>query len=99
MTRKVHFAICGAGNVGRPLLQMIERSRHQIEAEQGVELVCTGISDSRGCALDPRGLSIAAVLEAKAAFGSVACTPSHGYMDITAPFLLKGQFPSMPFQA
>ena len=58
MTRKVQFAICGAVNVGRPLLQMIERSRHQIAAEQGVELVCTGILDSRGCALDTQGLSI-----------------------------------------
>ena len=89
MTRKVHFAVCGAGNVGRPLLQMIERSRHQIAAEQGVELVCTGISDSRGCALDPRGLSIAEVLEAKAAFGSVACTASHGHIDMTAHEMLK----------
>lgn len=89
MTRKVHLAICGAGNVGRPLLQMIERSRHQIVAEQGVELVCTGISDSRGCALDPQGLSIADVLEAKAAFGSVACTASHGYMDMTVHEMLK----------
>ena len=89
MTRKVHFAVCGAGNVGRPLLQMIERSRRQIAAEQGVELVCTGISDSRGCALDPQGLSIAEVLEAKAALGSVACTASHGYIDMTAHEMLK----------
>ena len=89
MTRKVRFAVCGAGNVGRPLLQMIERRRHQIAAEQGVDLVCTGISDSRGCALDPHGLSIADVLEAKASFGSVACTASHGYIDMTALEMLK----------
>ena len=89
MTCKVHFAICGAGNVGRPLLQMIERSRHRIAAEQGVELICTGISDSRGCALDPQGLSITDVLEAKAAFGSVAYTASYGHIDMTAREMLE----------
>ena len=89
MTRKVHFAICGAGNVGRPLLQMIERSRHKIAEEQDIELICTGISDSHGCALNPQGLSIAEVLEAKAALGSVACTASHGHIGMTAHEMLN----------
>ena len=68
---------------------MIERSRHQIAAEQGVELVCTGIADSCGCALAPQGLSIADVLESKAAFGSVAYTSSHGYIGMNAHEMLK----------
>ena len=89
MTHKVHFAICGAGNAGRPLLQMIEGNRQQLAAEQGIELVCTGIADSQGCAINPEGLSIPDALAAKTAFGSVACTAYHGYQGMTAMNMLK----------
>lgn len=80
MQKKVKFALLGFGNVGRPLLELLDAEKDRIAQRQHLEFICTGVSDSKGCAVDKNGLDMRAVFAARATSGSVGNTAHAGHM-------------------
>lgn len=76
--RTLRFLLTGVGNVGRPLLEMIHERAALLRERYRLELRPVGLADSGGAAVDPRGLDLGAVLEAKRARRSVATLPGVG---------------------
>ena len=63
--RKTLLAITGMGNVGRRLLELIQRKREILSKRFDIELVISGICDSSGAVLDPHGIDIVQAINAK----------------------------------
>ncbi len=74
--RQIFLAITGMGNVGRRLLELIQRKREIIAGRFDVELVISGICDSSGAILNPDGVNIDHVLAAKENKEGVCALPS-----------------------
>lgn len=63
--RKISLAITGMGNVGRRLLELIQRKNEIAASRFDFELIISGICDSSGAVLNPNGINIDQVLSAK----------------------------------
>jgi homoserine dehydrogenase len=70
--------LVGFGVVGRATLQLFEEQRAKLYARHGLSPQIVGVIDSKGAAISPSGLDVAALLEAKDKHGSVAAYPAHG---------------------
>lgn len=74
--QKIFLAITGMGNVGRRLLELIQRKHEIIASRFDVELVISGICDSSGAILNPNGINIDDALAAKENKKGVCSLPS-----------------------
>ncbi|MCI0444882.1 homoserine dehydrogenase [bacterium] len=63
--RKFFLAITGMGNVGRRLLELIDRKRELAASRFDIELIISGICDSSGAVLNLNGIDIAEALATK----------------------------------
>ncbi|MCI0612395.1 hypothetical protein L0244_05350, partial [bacterium] len=63
--RQIFLAITGMGNVGRRLLELIDRKREIAASRFEIELVISGICDSSGAVLNPNGIDISEALATK----------------------------------
>jgi homoserine dehydrogenase len=81
--RKIHVAITGMGNVGRRLLELIQRKAELAANRFDIELLISGICDSSGAILDPNGINIDHALAAKQNKKSV-CTINSGVAGMKA---------------
>ena len=68
----MNLAITGLGNVGRRLLELIDRKRDILRTRLNLELVVAGICDSSGAIIDPQGLNLAEVIAVKERRNGVA---------------------------
>ena len=73
--------LSGFGVVGRSVIQLLEEQRAQIYAKHGLSPSFVGVIDSKGAAIDPRGLDTALLLETKEKKGTVGAMPAHGVRD------------------
>lgn len=73
--RRIYLAITGVGNVGRRLLELIERKRHLLQALYDLDLVVAGICDTSGGAMDQKGLNLPQVVSVKEQKKGVATLP------------------------
>src|SRR4026207_1486453 len=80
--RKLRLAMTGIGNVGRRLLELIERQREILLTRFDLQLVLTGVCDSSGAILNPQGLNPAEILSVKEQKKGVAMLPQ-GIQGIT----------------
>ena len=70
--RKIHLAISGLGNVGRRLLELIERKHDFIRQRFGYEFLIAGACDSSGAAINAAGLDVSQILALKLAGKGIA---------------------------
>lgn len=86
--RQIFLAITGMGNVGRRLLELIQRKRELAASRFDVELMISGICDSSGAVLDQNGINIDQALAAKENKKSV-CTLSSGIAGMKSPEFMQ----------
>ncbi len=77
-TREIRLAIVGLGNLGRRLLQILDRKAEELEARYGIHFVVVGAADSRGAVADPNGLSLSEIIRLKENGESIAAYPGRG---------------------
>lgn len=70
--------LVGFGVVGQALVRLLEEQRSALYRQHGLSPSLVGVLDSKGAAIDPRGLDPAALFEAKERHGTVAAVPAHG---------------------
>ena len=73
--------LSGFGVVGKAVVQLLEEQRAKLYTKHGLAPVFVGVMDSKGVAIDPRGLDPAKLLEAKEKQGTVGAYPAHGLRD------------------
>ena len=73
--------LSGFGVVGKAVIELIEQQRPRLYSKHGLSPTFVGVIDSRGAAIDPRGLDPSLLLETKAKQGSVGAMPAHGVRD------------------
>ncbi|RKI59447.1 homoserine dehydrogenase [Corallococcus sp. AB049A] len=76
--RTVRFLLTGLGNVGVPLLEILQSRASLLMERYRLELLPVGLADSGGAAVAPHGLDIGEVLAVKRARHSVASLPVVG---------------------
>ena len=76
--------VVGFGVVGQALARLLEEQRASLYAGHGFSPSLTGVIDSHGAALDPRGLDPARLIEAKREHGTVAALPVGGLLGLAA---------------
>lgn len=86
--RIVRFAIIGLGNIGRRLLELIERQHDLLSSRYGLEFKLVGAADSTGAAVNPTGLDTRAVVDLKLAGQGIASCPETGQRGMTAMQML-----------
>jgi homoserine dehydrogenase len=74
--RKTRLAITGMGNVGRRLLELIERKREILADRFDSQLVVSGICDSSGALLNSNGIELARAIAVKMEKKGVCMLPS-----------------------
>lgn len=74
--RKVLLAITGMGNVGRRLLELIQRKNEIAASRFDLELIISGICDSSGAVLNANGIDIDQALAAKEKKKGISILPS-----------------------
>src|SRR5438552_268863 len=55
MTRIIHAALMGLGNVNRNFLKILEMKAERLRAQYGLEFRVTCVADSSGVAINPAG--------------------------------------------
>ena len=73
--------LSGFGVVGRSVIQLLEEQRATLYSKHGLSPSFVGVIDSKGAAIDPRGLDTALLLETKEKKGTVGAMPAHGVRD------------------
>ncbi len=63
--KKPRIAITGVGNVGRRLLELIDRKRESLGTRFNIDLVVAGVCDSSGALIDGQGIDPHQVMEVK----------------------------------
>jgi homoserine dehydrogenase len=81
--RKILVAITGMGNVGRRLLELIQRKQELLARQFEIKLLVSGICDSSGALFDRNGIDIAQALAAKENKKGI-CTLSAGIAGMKA---------------
>ena len=77
----MRILLSGFGVVGRSVVQLLEEQRASLYSKHGLSPSFVGVIDSKGAAIDPRGLDTAQLLETKEKKGSVGALPAHGVRD------------------
>jgi homoserine dehydrogenase len=72
---EVRLALTGFGNVGQGVAHLLVERPEVYRDRYGVDLVLTGVADRGGSAVNPSGLDLAALFEAKRSQGTVAAAP------------------------
>jgi len=85
--RKINLAITGLGNVGRRLLELIDRKADIIQSSFDLEFILVGVCDSSGALINPAGLNLTDILAAKSKKTGIAAL-SGGVTGITPPGLV-----------
>jgi len=86
--RSVRFAIIGLGNVGRRLLELIERQHRLLSSRYGLEFMVVGAADSTGAVVDPTVLDMQTVVDLKLGGQGIAGYPETGQRGMTAMQML-----------
>jgi len=86
--RRVHFAIIGLGNIGRRLLELIERRHDLLSSRYGLEFHLVEAVDSTGVAVSPTGLDMRAIVDLKLAGQGIANYPEWGLPGMSAMKML-----------
>jgi homoserine dehydrogenase len=73
--------LSGFGVVGKAVVQLIEEQRSKLYSMHGLSPSFVGVLDSKGAAIDPRGLDTSLLLETKEKQGTVGAMPAHGVRD------------------
>ena len=73
--------LSGFGVVGKAVIELIEEQRPALYSKHGLSPSFVGVIDSKGAAIDPRGLDPAKLLDVKEKQGSVGAYPAHGIRD------------------
>ncbi|NNC03838.1 homoserine dehydrogenase [Corallococcus exiguus] len=87
--RTVRFLLTGLGNVGVPLLEILQSRASLLMERYRLELLPVGLADSGGAAVSPNGLDIGAVLAVKRARHSVASLPVVGRPGLSGRDLVR----------
>jgi homoserine dehydrogenase len=74
----MRILLVGFGVVGQALARLLQAHGSRFYRQHGLALNLVGVMDSRGTALDPHGLDIQALLDAKQRHGTVAAVPVSG---------------------
>ncbi|HEV3028986.1 MAG TPA: homoserine dehydrogenase, partial [Planctomycetota bacterium] len=77
----MRILLSGFGVVGKSVIQLLEEQRSALYAKHGLSPSFVGVVDSKGAAIDPRGLDTALLLETKEKKGTVGAMPAHGVRD------------------
>ena len=88
-TRCIRCVIIGAGNLGRRFSALIAEKHEELVRSYGLELYIIGVADSRGAALDPKGLAGETVAHIKESGASVSDLPGVGRPGMTGLQLLQ----------
>jgi homoserine dehydrogenase len=73
--------LSGFGVVGKAVIKLLDEQRTNLYAKHGLSPLLVGVMDSKGAAIDPRGLDTDLLLETKEKHGSVGALPAHGVRD------------------
>ncbi len=73
--------LSGCGVVGKSVIQLLEEQRSKLYSKHGLSPSFVGVIDSKGAAIDPRGLDTALLLATKEKAGTVGAMPAHGIRD------------------
>src|SRR5262245_1299167 len=73
--------LSGFGVVGKAVVQLIEEQRSKLYSMHGLSPSFVGVLDSKGAAIDPRGLDTSLLLETKETQGTVEAIAAHGGRD------------------
>ena len=84
MLREVRYTLVGLGNIGRNLLDILVHRQAAIETDYGLRFVLVGAADSRGAAIDAKGLGAAALRDLKLSGKGVSSYPRVGRPGMTA---------------
>ena len=76
--RTVRLLVSGLGNIGRRFLETMIDKAGLLRERYGLAFRVVGAADSRGAAIDPEGLDLAAIVRLKKAGHSVADLPGRG---------------------
>jgi homoserine dehydrogenase len=74
-TRTVRLILCGLGNVGRNMLELMRSQEQLLRERYGLRLILVAAADSAGSAASPDGLDLAALIALKRARRSVVELP------------------------
>ena len=72
----MRILLSGFGVVGRAEVQLLEEQRATLYSKHGLSPSFVGVIDSKGAAIDPRGLDTAQLLETKEKQGTVGAIHS-----------------------
>jgi len=84
----MRIALFGYGNVGRAVARLLESRRSHLE-RIGLYPKLVAVADSRGVAVNPRGLDYSKLEEAKLSKGSVGFYPDYGRIGVKAVEILS----------
>ncbi|NJM05540.1 homoserine dehydrogenase [Candidatus Gracilibacteria bacterium] len=70
------FLLTGLGNIGRNLLAMLDAKASVLRTTFGLDLRCVGVADSSGCAYDPQGFDLLALVALKQHGGKLSALPA-----------------------
>lgn len=88
-TREIRLVIVGLGNLGRRLLQILDRKSDELEKQYGIHFSVVGAADSRGAATDPNGLSLSEIVRLKENGESVAAYLGRGQLGLSPLSLVQ----------
>jgi homoserine dehydrogenase len=83
-TRTQRLILAGMGNVNRSFLRILQSQAELLRERYNLAFTIVGAADSGGAAIDPAGIEIAALLEAKRGGASVATLARGGQAGVTA---------------
>lgn len=87
--RTVDAILIGLGNLGRRILQILDRKGDELSHAYGVRVRVVGVADSRGAAVRPEGLPLPHVVAWKGSGRSVGEMPEYGRPGMTALDLVR----------
>ena len=76
--KTVRIVLIGAGNLGRRFCRIVAETGDRLQARHGLDLRLVGVADSRGTAVDARGLNGNALADLKESGRSVSALPESG---------------------
>lgn len=80
----MRIILVGFGVVGKSIAQVLLEKPNLFVKNYGVSPKVVAIVDSRGCALNPRGIDLGQALTAKETFGSISHMPKFGVTGMTS---------------
>ncbi len=89
MTKEITFALIGLGNIGRNLLDILDRRQAVIGKRHGLCFRLIAAADSKGAAVSSTGLDPRLVCDIKDNGGSVSAYPAAGQPGMTALEMVK----------